>query len=1135
MKRKTGIISRLMLEGCQVNEQIGSSPLGTLYNILHPEFGSCVLKHFSDALAQKENYLENTLQPLEKLKQFEHPNLGKIYHWETAPQAFLLRELVVGASLSQYLQMKQRLDAVRSTQIILDVAMGLLAGYPFGIVYKNCKPSNIILLPDATACLVDISLPPSNPNYIAPEQWKGEKSDARSDIYALGIIYYEMLSGKPPFHAGTPDEIKNNHLNRPPAWKHLPADTPHPVRDILDNMLRKDREKRYRSVLPLIGDLREALKKMGVAVKPVPSSFARPKTGEIQKPEAKEDKPDKAARRRALTTMLVAQAVPEEEADAQAAPIDARPEAFLEKSPPAEDEELALEEVYLSREEMTNALEQALQQITHIEQLEQRRDRHSPLPRRIVYFPKEYESQVIEHLQKIFRSETWLLKDSGVPGEMEVEIDLEQAYILLHFYQYEDLLQKTLKEELISESMGETINLSEDDVICLEEEEGQRGGTVNLSEDDVVGAEDDGGREGTINLDEDDVICLEEDGENAEVVAVEEEYVVETINDITIGGRGKAGGAGQAAKSRPRFRNPDLAVGVDFDHAYQTMGWIKFLRKHGLKKGEHFDVKGDAGEWSGVREFVIHLEKLESYHREQENIARIKEFFQADYDIVELDRGGMGAVLKLTAKNDPTFLSLRPENYWARQRFIEYLRVMKDAKGKEIVYAEIPKGTEFVVKVAFEGYEESLIQEAQVLSKIAEDPHICHTIIGAVQQGRLFALDEKSDQTRIGYYLMLEYAQQGNAEQLYHRFPEGRLPPTIAFAVMYGMVQTLCKLEQLGTIHRDIKPQNILLDHNGVPKLSDFGLVILATEESGTMTEDRKRLLRIMDEEFLHISRRIEEMEGKLSELKGQKLLEPKKNKDTEVKIGQFEVELADWKRREQERIEALKGKYRMVSAAENATKGKFAGSPYYAAPEQLDPQAILTPKCDLYQLGAVMFTLLTGKKPVEGRTTFDIMSRILYSPKPRVSDFVKGQPVVDALGNLIYEMMAHEPEKRIDADMARERLGQILFDHALELKKKPRFTPPAAVQTRAHQERWAVKVAFAEELHQKCVDTIFSTIFQSRQQPALRKDLEKIVFQCRGCGKKLHVYRHMHGKKGNCPGCGKRILIQLIEEEQHG
>ena len=177
----------------------GKSKIARLYRASHPAVGNCALKFLQGPLANNAEFLQIFFAGIKKLKPIKHPNIARVYQVGDPQHPFLLRELVLGTSLEERISQKRRLASVTATQIVLEVARGLSAGYPFGIVYKNLKPGNIILQPDESVRLVDLSLPPTTPAYIAPEIWTRQRSDVRADIYALGIIYYQLLTGEVPF------------------------------------------------------------------------------------------------------------------------------------------------------------------------------------------------------------------------------------------------------------------------------------------------------------------------------------------------------------------------------------------------------------------------------------------------------------------------------------------------------------------------------------------------------------------------------------------------------------------------------------------------------------------------------------------------------------------------------------------------------------------------------------------------------------------------------------------------------------------------------------------------------------------------------------------------------------------------
>ncbi|BBM82207.1 protein kinase domain-containing protein [Candidatus Uabimicrobium amorphum] len=1074
------------------HEQIGDNYLLTTYIAENSKHGKCVLKLFSKTLLRDSEQTKTFFEQLDTTIRISHINLAKVHQTSISEEGtYLFREFLEGESLESQLQ-KRTFTPIEATQMILDIAQGIFSGYPFGIVYNNIKPSNIIVDDAGVAKLCDYCLPAIELAYLSPEQIKKQEVSSKSDVYSLNIIYYEMVRKRFLFHGKTIKDIieLQSRTAIPPQlknFKNWPKGLPTSIRDIICKNLNRDPQERD-TPFHFVKQLNGILKSLKVPRRNTIKIQKQTVTRRVKRPSTDKNVWGEVG----LENNVESQVLADESV------TDAENIVFSE-------EKL---EKYI-QEEIDSALTKF------------RTDKNEILPCLKFYFPKKYEETIVGYLLDLFHEECWLIKDTDKMSYLEIEIDLEKGCIQKHYYKFENILETAISKAYEAYD-GKDEDEDEDENDNNEDKSQENNEPTKGNHDKTIDSED---LYKTIDVDSnefvlpevnEDISVSEKDGVTKIVTEkgsveidskdlsgsldgydLEGEHI-ETLNDITVDSLTSVKNSikslsftRQSLMVSRQLIGKKVQITVDFDNRHEATAWVKFVRKYKLYKGKQFivedeDVDVEVEPETERQTFTIFIDRLKAYEKVSEHIDRIKEFFEGDYEISEMDRGGMGAILKLISKHDSTILSLRPENYWARYKFAEYLKSLRNLKGEEVFYAELPKGTEFVIKVGFEGYEESLIQEAKILTSLAENENICNTIIGCVQQGRLFARDEKEDQEKIGYYLMLEYAHQGNLEQIYKSCPDNRLSPSIAFAIMYGMIQSLKILSDKGIIHRDIKPQNILLDNNGIPKLTDFGLAITTNQASSKLTDDRKRLLRIVDEKFCKISIQREHMQTIL-----QNLIRTQENSEAIDLVLQEKIEILSeaiekLKKQEEHRAEELKERYRPISAEENALKGRFAGSLYYAAPEQFTTDVVLTTACDMYQLGMVIFTMLTGKKPVSGRNTFDIMSKILDPNKPRVKDHIESSPIVDILSELIEKMIQHQPQDRIGVEDVRKTMSEVLFGYALELKKEPIFTPKLKLNEK-QQERWDKKVEYAKKLHKTCIDAIFSTVFQDRGLPELQ------------------------------------------------
>jgi tRNA A-37 threonylcarbamoyl transferase component Bud32 len=200
----------------------------------------------------------------------EHPNVARFFDLVVGDPTFIVMEYVRGETLAEVIK-RGRLPPVRALAIARRLSWGLDAAHAAGVVHRDLKPANVLLAPDAehgeTPKLIDFGLAKlaaateetqltrtgqiiGTPAYMAPEQIKGEKIDGRADVYALGCVLYEMLTGRTPFAGGSDDVqtlYRQMHEPPPPLGKLLPDVAP-ALDALMDKALRKHPAERFPSM-----------------------------------------------------------------------------------------------------------------------------------------------------------------------------------------------------------------------------------------------------------------------------------------------------------------------------------------------------------------------------------------------------------------------------------------------------------------------------------------------------------------------------------------------------------------------------------------------------------------------------------------------------------------------------------------------------------------------------------------------------------------------------------------------------------------------------------------------------------------------------------------------------------------------
>jgi serine/threonine protein kinase/class 3 adenylate cyclase len=262
--------------GYRIEELIGQGGMGVVYRAYDLRLKRTVaLKLVTPELALDDRFRERFTRETELAMALEHPNVVPVHDaGDVAGRLYLAMRLVTGTDLRKLLRAEAPLEASRALSICRQVANALDAAHARGLVHRDVKPSNVLLDEDEHVYLADFGLTRrreeqgaqpgdgrsvGTPAYLAPEQIEGKPLDGRADVYGLGCLLFESLTGTVPYARDSRLAVAWAHLEEePPRASELNPALPEPVDDVVRAALAKEPEERYRTCGALIEAAEEA-------------------------------------------------------------------------------------------------------------------------------------------------------------------------------------------------------------------------------------------------------------------------------------------------------------------------------------------------------------------------------------------------------------------------------------------------------------------------------------------------------------------------------------------------------------------------------------------------------------------------------------------------------------------------------------------------------------------------------------------------------------------------------------------------------------------------------------------------------------------------------------------------------------
>ena len=282
-------------------EKIGSGGMASVFKAKDTLLNRYVaIKILRDALEGEEQVVSNFIKEAQSSASLSHNNVVSVFDvGEDQGINYMVMELVDGITLKEYIKENGALPWQEACDYAIQIGQGIGEAHSRNIIHRDIKPQNIIMTADKTLKVTDFGIARAmaadttivggtalgSVHYISPEQARGGYTDVRSDIYSLGIVLYEMLTGKVPFDGDTPVSVALMHLEKEPVnVKCVNMDLPADLAYVVMKAIAKEQSARYQNVNEMLEDLHAVL-----AEEPLPSKESAGSSGVVHAPAEPED------------------------------------------------------------------------------------------------------------------------------------------------------------------------------------------------------------------------------------------------------------------------------------------------------------------------------------------------------------------------------------------------------------------------------------------------------------------------------------------------------------------------------------------------------------------------------------------------------------------------------------------------------------------------------------------------------------------------------------------------------------------------------------------------------------------------------------------------------------------------------